>query len=513
MAQTPEVPVLRLGLSQAIGHWAAYRGEHAAMIVGSETLSYAELDRRCEAVRGCLSAALTSQARVGIAVEGKALFVPALVGTIRAGCTAVLCQPGWSGEHLTAVTDDGDIRLFVHDSDSCLPRRGNGDIVPTVRLPQAMTQTGVCASAPHKRLVTSEWAMLFSSGTTGRPKGIVRNDLSILNELVCWCLELSLSRSTHFYVGRPLFYTGGLVLTSATLLVGGTVISPPAHSAEAFVEWCSKSPPSYAFLLPRQVAELVELSRRRAIDPLNTTILTMGEFIDPDLKREVPGRLGCKIIESWGNSEGLGTIATPEDTVVRPESIGRPFLGDSLAITDDQGQPLPYGQQGRLAGSADSCLSYYQNREDLNRCLIKGDTLISEDVGYQDGNGYFFLVGRTTDFVKRDGIPINLREIERHANRISGVRASCAVALPTPEAVSKILVAVEIPAPTAVTGEELIAPLNAALPPSHRVDDVTVVPELDRNAAGKVVVTSVRSMMERKWGSTSTVGPTDPKNC
>lgn len=494
----PDIPALRLGLAQSVAHWGKYRAAETALIVGTERLSYSDLDQLATDVHGRVSAIAEPGARVGIVVDSKVSFVSTLIGVIRAGCTGVICPSSWSQEQLGQVIHDNTVRLLVLDVDRSELKCADGAPVGCIKVP-LQYDASPTARTTCRRLATSDWAVLFSSGTTGRPKGIVRNDLSILNELIGWCLELSLGRTTQFYVGRPLFYTGGLVLAASTLLVGGCVISPTTHTPDLFVRLCGEHHPNYAFLLPSQIEELVAFAKGHAISPLNTTILSMGAFIEPDLKREAIARLGCAFIESWGNSEGLGTIAWTDDSVTRTNSIGRPFLGDELLITDEQGNALPYGNNGRLSGRADSCLSYYQSRDDLNRCLIKGDLVISEDVGYQDAQGYFYLVARVSDLVSRAGTTVNLREIERHANRLEEVRTSCAVALSTASAITRIIVAVELRPDSHIDCAKTKELLNAALPPSHFVDGVTVVAELCRNAAGKVNIESVRASMEATW--------------
>src|SRR5258708_21843818 len=117
----------------------------------------------------------------------------------------------------------------------------------------------------------------------------------------------------------------------------------------------------------------------------------MGAPISSATKRAVRERLGAELIESWGNSEGLGTITEREDLDKRPDSVGRPFLTDQLYVLDEAGKRLGPGEIGRLAGLADSRLLEYQNRRDLNEELLRGDLAISEDLGDVDADGYLHL--------------------------------------------------------------------------------------------------------------------------
>lgn len=495
MRPTDPTPALRLGLSQCLAHWARYQGERPALITGSSRLTYANLDRRAVEAQNLLTGRVCPGERVAIVVNSKAEFIPWLIAINRAGCTAVICQPFWSCDQLGIAFNDNNVRVAVYDGDPTEITRPDGtpfDCVSAL-LPNQLDPR---VPLPCRRLVTSECFVLFSSGTTGQPKGIVRTDFSLLNEFVCWCLELSLSRSTQFYIGRPLFYTGGLMLAGATLMAGGTVLAPQNHSCEEFVQLCRQTPPTYAFFVPPQIQELVRFAKQRKGLRLKTTILSMGDFIEPDVKEEAQSYLGCDIIESWGNSEGLGTITSRDDLAIRPKSIGRPFVGDQLIVVTEDGNQVATGCHGRIAGAADSCLSYYQSRDDLNRCLIKDGLVISEDLGFQDDEGYFYLTGRATDFVKRGSATVNVRDIERYASQLNGVKASCAVSIECEGGDPKLVVAVETTPERNSTREQLLTSLNSFLAPADRVDDVAIVPLLERNAAGKVIVDRVRESVE-----------------
>ena len=204
----------------------------------------------------------------------------------------------------------------------------------------------------------SEWGVVFSSGSTGTPKGVERDHSSMVTETIHWCLELPLTRHSLFYIGRPLFYTGGLVLLLATLFAGSdryckrllqrqrrrrSMADYQAVLLEHDVEW--------AFFVPAQLRAFTAVTP--ATPRHSRTILVMGAPISGDEKLAARRILGSQIVESWGNSESLGTITEPEDLDVRPNSIGRPFLTDELSVVDPDNLPAPCatGQMGRIAGS------------------------------------------------------------------------------------------------------------------------------------------------------------------
>ena len=135
------------------------------------------------------------------------------------------------------------------------------------------------------------------------------------------------------------------------------------------------------------------------ITTVSETILSMGASISGEEKIKASHVLRSKVVESWGNSESLGTITEPDDLQTRPNSIGRPFLTDELyVLIEDQKMAKP-GETGRLAGSEVEGFLKYSKRP-KETCLVKrSGMIISDDMGYTDTDGYFYILGRLQDCV------------------------------------------------------------------------------------------------------------------
>jgi acyl-coenzyme A synthetase/AMP-(fatty) acid ligase len=212
------------------------------------------------------------------------------------------------------------------------------------------------------------------------------------------------------------------------------------------------------------------------------------------IKLAIPETLGSRVIESWGNSEGLGTIADEETFTHRPRSVGRPFLCDSLTIVNNHGEDLPPWELGRVAGSSDAQLREYFHREDLNRSMFKGPLVLSEDLGYHDPEGYFYISGRADGRFLRRGIPVFTTDIEEKLTDIAGILYCAVVGLP--DAVEgHVPVAAIVLRDGSSDGEtEILRAANERLPENHRLSRVRIVATLPRNAAGKVVLDAVRAL-------------------
>jgi len=221
----------------------------------------------------------------------------------------------------------------------------------------------------------------------------------------------------------------------------------------------------------------------------------MGAPISPGLKARVLETLGSSYLESWGNSEGLGTITSECDARSRPTSVGKPFLADELFIVDARARRLPPGTVGQLAGRADSVLSGYRNRRDLNRKFIRDRFVISEDLGYMDQEGYFYLVGRTSQRLLRNGVPIFTIDIENAIRRSPNIHDVAVVGLVQTANGQVSAAVVTLWNNEAVAEAELLAMINDSLTFTHQLARVRVVSELPRNAAGKVDYEIVKQML------------------
>lgn len=475
---------LRMGISTAVYHWAQYYGSKIAIRTDSIDMTYKDLNLMADSVATAIASEMVGfQQAVALNASDKILFLAGLLGIIRSGNYVLLVNPTSSQEELQSIMAERSCSLMLTDGH---PLQGKG--MRNLSIEGCARKQATLTTYPV-RGAEWLWGTIYTSGTTGRPKGIVRTDLSLLMELLGWCIELPLLRQSQVYIGRPLFYTGGLVLSTATLLVGGTCICPHAHDPIIYEKLCRENAVDIAFLVPDQLLELLAIPAKNGA----TTILTMGARISGDKKRKAHKSLGSQIIESWGNSEGLGTITDAGDINQRPASIGRPFVTDAMCIVDETGAVVAPGQIGIIAGHADSRLLEYSARPDLNFELIRGELVLSEDLGYVDREGYFYIVGRRSEQLERRGKIIFTGDIESIVGQLECVQASCIVSIPN-ESDIQLCAAVQLMRGASITCHVLLDTLNGLLSQEQQLDRVKIVDTFNRNAAGKIIVETVREL-------------------
>jgi acyl-coenzyme A synthetase/AMP-(fatty) acid ligase len=514
--------VFQLGISEAVHHWGRYRRDHVAVISDERAISYGELDRIAEALARRLAAlGVAPQAPIGVIAKDPLHLLHAVIGVLRVGGQVILLNPWLPRESLVAalvdsnaqviVLDDADDTLhgLVLDGRTVVGLQGAAGEAPP-RRPDRGTPERELRPMESALVRRSDWVwgVIYSSGTTGVPKGVVRTDHSMGMEFFGWIVELPLLPSSNVYLGRPICYTGGFVIASSTLLVGGTLIAPRVHEDEAYWRACAARRVDLAFFIPDQVAAMVDAAGRGVTGPARAErLLVTGSTLSYATKRAIPDALGSELIESWGNSEGLGTITEPGDLVIRPRSIGRPFVSDALLVLDDAGNEVPVGTIGRIAGAADSQLRQYLNRDDLDRTMLKHGLTISEDLGYVDEEGYLYIAGRAVERMMRGGIPIFASDIEHCLEGLPSIKAATVVGLPDPTEGHVPAAAIVLRDGHRVEPEELLRAANQVLPAVHRLARLRVVDRFEVNAAGKVILDEVRRLFEPEAGASQASKP------
>ena len=490
---------MQFGLIEAIRHWGKYRGTKAAFISNGQATTYRDLFLRAEQVAQAIGD-FGAEGRVAVAALHKAGFVVMLLGVMRAGNPAVVLNTHLGDEALSVTISDTMPDVLLQDSDlagTCFPKA----LTSVPRVTVGGFQGGVSRNTPWpKYSSSSEWGVLFSSGSTGVPKGVERDHNSMITEIVGWCLELPLTKHSVFYIGRPLFYTGGLVLVLATLFVGGTVIAndyqdddDPAEVWSDYQMTLSAHSVEWTFFVPDQVRAFV------AANPTDhehsKSILVMGAPISGDEKLAARTVLASQIVESWGNSESLGTITEPEDLDLRPESVGRPFLTDELDVIDDSFNPCEPGKVGRIAGGDTAGFQGYSNHPDATKQVKTRSMIISDDLGYTDSNGYFYVSGRLQDHVVRGGASLYLPTVATKIRAHPDIAEVEVCAITNGDAIH-LCAAVVLTPVTTTNAEGLCATVNVGLDDQEQLLRILVLDALPKLASGKTDRLAVRGLLE-----------------
>ena len=196
-----------------------------------------------------------------------------------------------------------------------------------------------------------EFNIIYSSGTTGLPKGIVQTHRARQHFAWSNALEMRYHRNTVALATTPLYSNGTFLTMLPTLFVGGTLVAMPAFDPLAFLQTVAREKVTHSFMVPTQF--IVTLAHpdfgRYDLSSLEA-VLSAGSPLRLDTKKAVIERMTPNLYEIYGISEGVASIIRPDMVMRKPGSVGTPVVGYHIAIIGPDDAPLPHGEVGEIVG-------------------------------------------------------------------------------------------------------------------------------------------------------------------
>ncbi len=277
-------------------------------------------------------------------------------------------------------------------------------------------------------------AMFYTSGTTGRPKGIVRNAMTpaqVQASLELRQLAYGIEPGMRALVNAPMYHSAPNSYALGIAQVDGTLYMEARFDAERTLQLIDQHRLTHAYLVPTMYVRMLALPAEvRAKYDLSsmTMVASTGSPCPPDVKRAMIEWWGPVINECYGSSElGYMTLLTSEQALRKPGSAGQKLAGVTLKILDDEGRELPNGTPGLIYIDQPNFADFsYVGNEKARAAMERGGLKTMGDVGYLDDDGFLFIVDRQADMVISGGVNIYPVEIESVLHGMPGV-ADCAV--------------------------------------------------------------------------------------
>jgi len=300
--------------------------------------------------------------------------------------------------------------------------------------------------------------MVYTSGTTGRPKGVRRlppadAQAHASAAAAVWATVFAFEAGGRALLSAPLYHSAPNAYALRSLIFGATLFLEPKFDAERTLALIDAERVTHAYLVPTMLARLLKLpdavKRRYDVSSMRH-VISMGSPCAPEVKRGMIDWWGPVIHESYAASElGLVTFIRAEEAQARPGSAGRAVGGTRLKILDPEGRELPPGEVGLIYARQPTTPDFtYQGNDAARRALERDGLWTLGDMGYLDEAGYLYICDRAVDMVISGGVNIYPTEIEAALVTMPGV-ADCAVfGVPHPEFGEALAAAVQ-PAPGA----------------------------------------------------------------
>ncbi len=477
-------------------HVAQGRGADVAIVTDDGETTYGELDLRVRRFAGALlRAGVRRGDRVAMVLPDGPLFSSVFWGAIAAGAVAVPLNTLLKPEKLRAALADCDPRLLVLDPSIATARAIAREGCQTWEPSEAMTEIDGAEPAPYTATHRDGFAFfLYSSGTTGEPKGVVhlQHDMWVCARTYGERV-LETRPSDRSYSVAKLFFAYGLGNAQYFPFDAGAscVLFPARPTPEAVFEQVRRHRPTLFFGVPTAYAQMLSTLERGA--PADFTSVrfcaSAGEALPASLFERWREATGLEIYDGIGSTEACHMFTSNRPGEVRPGSSGRPVPGYELRIVDESGADAPEGEIGDLLVSGDSTMAFYWNKHEATKRTLQGEWIRTGDKYRRDRDGFFWHAGRSDDMLKVGGIWVSPVEVEAALIGHPSVLECAVVGREDSDGLTKAHAYVALRAGSRDEGglaDELRAFARTRLEPYKCPRWVTFLPELPKTATGKI---------------------------
>jgi long-chain acyl-CoA synthetase len=496
-------------LSQLLRARAQAWPTQPALVLDDSVIDAAALDARADRVAAALQRdGLRPLEAVALCAGNSLEWVFAFVGALRAGAVVVPLPPSATGESLAKMLADAEARVLFVDAaaaevlgplrDRIAARFVSLDGGPAGAAFEGWQAAPGAAPDPVAIAPDDPFNLIYSSGTTGTPKGIVQPHAMRWAHLLRG-LTLGYGRTAVTLVGLPLWSNTTLVSFLPALGLGGTVVLQRRFDAAGFLALAARHRATHAMLVPVLFQRLLAHPAfdRTDLSSFQLKTCTSAPFPAP-LKAEVLRRWPGGLTEFYGLSEGgASCVLEAHRFPHKLHTVGRPQPGHELRLLDEAGREVAPGEAGEVVGRSPMMMSGYHRLPEQSARAEWFDAqgrrfLRSGDVGRLDEDGFLVLLDRKKDVLISGGANVFPSDLEEVLRAHPAVAEVAVVGVPS-ERWGETPVAFVVRAAGALdTAEALRAWANARLGKVQRLAAVELVEALPRSAVGKVLKRELR---------------------
>ncbi|WP_433468850.1 AMP-binding protein [Spirillospora sp. CA-128828] len=459
--------------------------DRPAVLAPGEPMSYGELHAEVNRLSNALSGlGLRPGDALATVLGNRPEFLTVLLAVVQSGLYLVPVSRHLTAPEIGYILADSGAKAVITESafadvvsgaadDAGIPAEGRVSVDPAegYRSMAALCASG-SADPPGKRLMGS--VMLYTSGTTGRPKGVRRPLIDITPEVLIDVMRQTLMRylglapgdEVHLAIG-PLYHSAPCVHAMMALNLGHAVVVAPRFRPEHTLELVQRHGVTNAFMVPtmfhRMLALPDDVRARYDLSSLRQVYHSAAP-IPVETKQRMMDWWGPVLYEYYGSTEsGPVVVAAPHEWLAHPGTVGRPVDGVQIKILDPEGAELPPGETGLIYASGQPGFEYHDDPE-KTAAAMRGDFYTPGDLGHLDADGWLYMSDRRTDLIISGGVNIYPAEIESVLLQHPAVGDVVVIGVPDDDWGQSAVALVE-PAEDAEPGDGLAAELLAHCAP------------------------------------------------
>ena len=485
--------------------------EKPAIVCGAERLSWGDFDARMNRVANLLlQMGLKKGDNVAILSANSVAYAELFTGILRAGgCVTPLSSMASPDALQKMLTDSGAVAIFVARQYLDLVSGFIGDL-PIRRFALDFEGTGfedyaaaMEAASTDDPMIPVEMSdpfnLIYSSGTTGTPKGILHNH---------WMRAAQMDRvspngyddNARTLISTPLYSNTTIVAFIPTLFGGSTVHLMPKFDAREYLQIVEKEQITHTMLVPVQYKRIMDVPDfdRFELSSMRMKFSTSAP-LRADVKRDVLDRFPGKLIEYYGLTEGGGvTVLIADENPTKLHTVGKPAPGNEIRLIDPEGKEVPPGAVGEICGRGPTMMAGYFGRDDLTSEYIWRDAagqvfFRSGDMGSFDEDGFLVLSDRKKDMIISGGLNIYANDLELVLLQDPDVTDAAVIGVPSEAWGETPLGLVVLRDGATRSAEDIRDRANSHLGKSQRLSAVELRDALPRSTIGKILKKDLRA--------------------
>lgn len=433
--------------------------------------------------------------RVLFTALSKPEMVAAYLGIQYCGAVAVFIDKSSTPENAVMVYEDAEAVLFLTDK----PMKGYENKVRLYSLKQIYEAEVPAHIAAYVFPDENDMAeLLFTTGTTGKPKGVILSYKSVYHILSNTIEGIGMISDERLLLPLPLNHSFALRVLRATLYVGATVV---LQNGFAFAREIEVNQEAFDCTALAAVPASMEILRGQMQDRF-VPIMSRFRYIEIgagsltiEQRKRLTGQLpGTTIFNTWGSSESGGALFTNVNKVVGNEKqvscVGRPLPQVTVHVLDENGKPIEHsdaGHPGRMALKGDMIMAGYWHRDELTAETLRDGWLITGDMVYTDDDGYVYMLGRADDIINVGGEKVSPIEVENIAGEYQPIRECACIGAEDPKGIlGQVPVLFVVTKGSDFTEDRMQSFLSSRMERYKLPQHYVLLPELPRNRMGKI---------------------------
>jgi len=485
-----------------------------ALVCAGRRISYADFDQGVTRLANTLiSLGVKKGDPVALLAYNGPEFAYAVFGVQRAGAVCVPLNYRLKTQELTYILEDSESKVILYGtqfSETVNSLRGKTRLDRYICLSEeeAADKSLPAGSPPRYPQVEIEEegpaTLLYTSGTTGHPKGAVLTHKNLIWTCVSQAVEYGVSGADKVLITSPMFHTGAFFRFLTAVYLGNTICLMEQFDPVKFLEIIQEEEITFTSLVPTMFI-MVDQLPENVKNSFRTTSLrkyiTSGSILPVDLVRRIQKLFPqAEIRDSYGATEfNFATVLQPEDLERKLGSVGRAHVNAEVRILNEQGQEVPPGEVGEICVRGPQVMrEYFQDPQGTKEAFHQG-WFRTGDLGKMDAEGFLYIVDRRTDMIISGGENIYPREIEEVLYAHEKIAEAAVIGVPDPlwgEAVRAIIV----PKPGAgLTEQEVIDFCVQRLAGYKKPRSVIFADSLPKNPSNKVL----KRILKERYGAPS----------